>query len=340
MSKILITGGAGFIGSNAAKKFILDGHDVVIFDNLCRVGVEKNLEWLKTFGQFKFIKGDVRNFEELSHLFSDYRFDVVLHLAAQVAVTSSVLNPREDFESNALGAFNLLEAVRISAQNPVIIYSSTNKVYGGMENEKIELSGDAYKLTDYPRGIKEEYPLDFHSPYGCSKGSADQYFRDYSRIFNLRTVVFRQSCIYGYRQFGKEDQGWVAWFIIVAMTDQPMMIYGDGFQVRDILFVDDLIRAYDMAIKNINITAGQIYNIGGGVENSLSLVSFVRLLEEKMGTKLNFGHGEMRIGDQKIFISDNSKLKLNLGWEPITNYEDGIDILYKWIKDNIHFFKK
>jgi len=335
---ILITGGAGFIGSNAAKKFISDGHNVIIFDNLSREGVERNLKWLETFGHYEFMKGDVRNFEELTTLFAEHQFDAVLHLAGQVAVTTSVLDPRDDFENNVLGSFNLLEAVRKSGQNPVIIYSSTNKVYGGMKNEKIELRNNEYVLVDYPNGINEQHGLDFHSPYGCSKGATDQYFRDYARIFGLRTVVFRQSCIYGYRQFGKEDQGWVAWFIIAILTGKPITIYGDGYQVRDVLFINDLVAAYEMAIKNIDTAAGKIYNIGGGAKNAISLARFIEILEKKMAIKLKPGRGSMRAGDQKIFISDNSNIKNSLGWVPMVGYEEGIGLLYNWVKDNLDLF--
>lgn len=336
--KIFITGGAGFIGSNTAKRFIEDGHEVVIFDNLSRAGVEKNLDWLNGIGKYEFIKGDVTDYEELKKVFADRKFDVVFHLAAQVAVTTSVTDPRSDFENNVLGAFNLLEAVRTSGQNPIIIYSSTNKVYGGMEEEKIALDGKRYKFIDYPEGVDEKYNLDFHSPYGCSKGAADQYFHDYARIYGLRTIIFRQSCIYGYRQFGKEDQGWVAWFIIASLLGKPMTIYGDGFQVRDLLFIDDLVEAYVLAIKNIEKTAGNIYNLGGAAENALSLIEFLEMLEKKLGKKLELGRAEMRVGDQKIYVSDIARARADFGWSPKIGYEKGIDLLFNWVKDNLSLF--
>jgi len=336
--KIFITGGAGFIGSNTAKRFIADGHEVVIFDNLSREGVEKNLDWLRGIGKYEFIKGDVTNYEELQKVFAERKFDVVFHFAAQVAVTTSVADPRSDFLNNILGAFNLLESVRTSGQNPVVIYSSTNKVYGGMEEENIVLNGKRYELADYPEGVDEEYHLDFHSPYGCSKGAADQYFHDYSRIYGLRTIVFRQSCIYGFRQFGKEDQGWVAWFIIAGLLNKPMTIYGDGFQVRDVLFIDDLVEAYVLAIKNIDKTAGKIYNLGGGADKTLSLVEFLEILEEKLGRKLGPGRSEPRAGDQKIYVSNVAKAGRDFGWAPKIAPQAGIDLLFNWVKDNLHLF--
>ncbi|MFW6211230.1 MAG: SDR family NAD(P)-dependent oxidoreductase, partial [bacterium] len=228
--RILITGGAGFIGSNTAERFLKKGHTVDVFDNLSRKGTDWNLKQLEKNPDMNFIKGDITKYSEIKNVFENGKYDMVMHFAAQVAVTTSVVNPREDFEINALGAFNLLEAARETKADPVIIYSSTNKVYGGMTDIKIEEKNGKYAYADCPEGINEERLLDFHSPYGCSKGAADQYMIDYARIYGLRTVVFRQSCIYGYRQFGIEDQGWVAWFTIAAMLDKEITIYGDGKQ--------------------------------------------------------------------------------------------------------------
>jgi CDP-paratose 2-epimerase len=231
--KVLITGGAGFIGANTAERFLKKGDDVFIFDNLSRRGTDWNKGWLEKYDNLTFIKGDVRTYEEIKKVFDENKdFDVVIHLAAQVAVTTSVTNPREDFDINALGSFNVLEAIRESKSDPVVIYSSTNKVYGGMTDIKIEEKNGKYCYADIPGGISEDRILDFHSPYGCSKGTADQYMIDYSRMYGIRTVVFRQSCIYGYRQFGIEDQGWVAWFTIATMMDKDLSIYGEGKQVR------------------------------------------------------------------------------------------------------------
>jgi CDP-paratose 2-epimerase len=271
--KWLITGGAGFIGCNAVKRLMDVGDEVVVFDNLSRKGADINLSWLRQQGKFKFAKGDVRNFEHLKDVFNKHKnIDVFLHLAAQVAVTSSVTNPREDFEINALGTFNVCEAVRQFNPDAILLYASTNKLYGAMEEVRVIEHNGRYEYADLPKGVYEDRPLDFHSPYGCSKGAADQYIIDYSRIYGLRTVSIRQSCIFGYHQFGIEDQGWVAWFIICAVLGKDITIYGDGKQTRDILFIDDLIDLYIEAATKINIANGNAYNIGGGRENTMSLL--------------------------------------------------------------------
>ena len=245
----LITGGAGFIGSNYANRLIARGEEVIIFDNLSRTGSRFNLEWLReTHGDnaFKLVIGDVRDYPAIKETAKSV--STIVHLAAQVAVTTSVHKPREDFEINALGTFNVLEAARSSNLKPKFIYASTNKVYGGMDDIQIIENMGRYDYKDLPEGISEDRSLDFHSPYGCSKGSGDQYVHDAFRIYGIPTTVFRQSCIYGTRQFGVEDQGWVAWFIIAAVMQKPITIYGDGKQVRDLLFIDDLLDAYDLAI--------------------------------------------------------------------------------------------
>ncbi|HEX2978697.1 MAG TPA: NAD-dependent epimerase/dehydratase family protein, partial [Anaerolineaceae bacterium] len=257
---VMVTGGAGFIGSNYVARLLKRGEHVTVYDNLSRAGAKMNLVWLRqTFGQdaFELVQGDVRDADLLAR--TARQADLIVHLAAQVAVTTSVVDPREDFSINAQGTFNLLEAARASGRNPVVIYASTNKVYGGMEDVRVVEDQNGYIYADYPNGIPETMPLDFHSPYGCSKGTGDQYVRDYHRIYGLPTVVMRQSCIYGPRQFGVEDQGWVAWFLIAAVTGKPISIYGDGKQVRDILFVEDLLNAYDAAIDHIDGCAGQIF---------------------------------------------------------------------------------
>jgi CDP-paratose 2-epimerase len=337
--KILITGGAGFIGSNIADRFLKKGDEVHIFDNLSRRGTQWNLKWLRhSYRTVKFIKGDIRKYGNILNVLNKTKFDIVFHFAAQVAVTTSVINPREDFDINALGTFNLLEAVRETKQDPIILYSSTNKVYGGMTDIKIVVKKGKYAYASLPRGISEERLLDFHSPYGCSKGTADQYMIDYARIYNMRTVVFRQSCIYGYRQFGIEDQGWVAWFTIAAMMDKPLTIYGDGKQVRDVLFIEDLADAYESAIHNIHKVRGQAFNIGGGPKNTMSLLELVKFLEKFFGKKIPLKFSDWRPGDQPVFICDITKAKKVFGWQPKTGPEEGVKLLYEWVKENKNLF--
>jgi CDP-paratose 2-epimerase len=292
-ARILITGGAGFIGSNLAHRLLSEGHSVTIFDNMSRSGCEVNLAWLRqTHGEaaFRLVKGDLAEFDPLQQAAEGAQR--IYHLAGQVAVTTSVKNPRQDFSDNALGTFNALEAARLVGDNPIFLYASTNKVYGGMDDLVIVDQGSRYWYRDEPLGISESQPLDFHSPYGCSKGAGDQYVRDYARIYGLRSVVLRQSCIYGYRQFGIEDQGWIAWFMIAALKQRPISIYGDGKQVRDILFIDDLLNAYEAACQQIDTVQGQIFNIGGGPENTMSLLPITRLKNRLQGRRPLFGrHG-------------------------------------------------
>lgn len=339
--RIVITGGAGFIGSNAAAYYLSKNAEVIIFDNLSRKNTDKNLAWLKSLGgKLTFIKGDLRKTTEVGKLMGFLKnADAVLHLAAQVAVTTSVFNPREDFEINALGTFNLLEAMRASSSRAKFIYASTNKVYGGMEEVSVVEKDGRYAYEKLSHGVSESAPLDFHSPYGCSKGTADQYVHDYGRIYGLDTVVFRQSCIYGPRQFGVEDQGWVAWFIIATTIGKKLSIYGDGKQVRDLLYVDDLIRAYDMAIAAGEKTNGGIYNIGGGSENTLSVWhEFGPLLEKLFKKTIRVSRQDWRPGDQKIFVADVRKAKKEFGWEPTTGVTEGITKLYEWVRENASLF--
>ncbi|MBW2346205.1 MAG: NAD-dependent epimerase/dehydratase family protein [Deltaproteobacteria bacterium] len=324
--RILITGGAGFIGVNCATHFAGIGHEVIIFDNLSRAGSEKNLEWIKIEGLVDVItqKGP---------------FDLILHMAAQVAVTTSVANPREDFEVNALGTFNLLEAIRHHNPETTFIYASTNKVYGEMEDLNIIEKDGRYMYQDLPEGVDEKRNLDFHSPYGCSKGSADQYCRDYYRIYGLKTIVMRQSCIYGYRQFGIEDQGWVAWFCIAAVLGKQITIYGDGKQIRDVLFIDDLVRAYELAYEKRDQIAGKVYNIGGGPKNTLSLHELIRYLEKLKGERIPLAYDDWRPGDQKVFIDNISLAENDFGWKPVTMTDEGIEKLYKWTYENRYIFE-
>jgi CDP-paratose 2-epimerase len=265
--------------------------------------------------------------------------DIIIHLAAQVAVTTSVINPRDDFEINALGTFNVLEAARLNERKPVFLYASTNKVYGGMEDVKVLEAPTRWCYADLPQGCPETQPLDFHSPYGCSKGCGDQYVRDYARIFNLPTVVLRQSCIYGPRQFGMEDQGWVAWMIIAAVTGRPLTIYGDGKQIRDVLHVEDLLNAYDIVIKNINSVRGQVYNLGGGPENTMSIwTEFGPLLGKLLGKNVPVVCGDWRPGDQKVFVADIRKAERELGWKPKVRVEAGVQGLVEWVRESKELF--
>jgi len=339
--KALVTGGAGFIGSNLISRLLKDGWQIVLVDNLSRSGAEENLEWLRSQGALEFSKTDIRDYEALKRILKKHNdLDVVFHHAAQVAVTTSVTNPREDFEINALGTFNVLEAIRETNQRPVVFYASTNKVYGAMDEVAIVEEPTRYEYRDLPRGVAENCPLDFHSPYGCSKGAADQYVRDYSRIYKIPTVVFRQSCIYGYRQFGIEDQGWVAWFIIAVQKGRPITIYGNGKQVRDVLFIDDLLDAYLAAYERIERTAGQVYNIGGGPGNTLSVwCEFGPMIEELAGRRIHATYSNWRPGDQPVFISDISKAKRDFGWEPRVDARTGVRRLYEWVARHLNLFK-
>ncbi len=336
----LITGGAGFIGSNYVHRLLARGEKVVIYDNFARAGAPRNLEWLKQeYGEkaFEVIVGDVRDADRIAEAAKSA--DVIVHLAGQVAVTTSVLNPRDDFECNALGTFNVVEAARLSDRNPVLIYASTNKVYGGMDDVELFEESTRWRYKDLVKGCPETQPLDFHSPYGVSKGTGDQYVRDYSRIYGLRSVVMRQSCIYGPRQFGIEDQGWVAWFIIAAVMERNITIYGDGKQVRDILHVDDLITAYDLAIENIDRVKGQVYNLGGGPENVMSVwAEFGPKLEKLIGSSIEIGRGDWRPGDQRVFYADISKAEKELGWKPKIGVEEGVQKLFDWVKQNKDLF--
>lgn len=335
-----ITGGAGFIGSNYAYRLLQRGEQVTIFDNLSRDGASRNLKWLEeSFGPkaFRLIVADVRESARLTEAVRGS--DVIVHLAGQVAVTTSVTHPRQDFEANALGTFNVLEAARLSGENPILLYASTNKVYGGMEDVPVVERPTRWEYASLPHGCPENQPLDFHSPYGCSKGTGDQYVRDYARIYGLRSVVFRQSCIYGPRQFGIEDQGWVAWMVIAAITGRQITIYGDGKQIRDVLYVDDLLNAYDAAIERIETAAGQVYNIGGGPGNAMSIwAEFGPLLESLLGRPIPVARGDWRPGDQKVFIADIRKAERDLGWKPKVGVQQGVTRLFDWVQANRAIF--
>jgi len=339
----LITGGAGFIGIQTADRLLGKGEEVVLLDNLSRKGASKNLAWLKErHGDSPFEKADVRDFTRMKEIIERYRpLDTVFHFAAQVAVTSSVQNPKEDFDINALGTLNVLESIRQAGLDPVFLFTSTNKVYGGMEEVEVTEEETRYRYVSLPHGISEAAPLDFHSPYGCSKGAADQYVRDYHRIYGLRTLVFRNSCIYGPRQFGIEDQGWVAWFIIAWLLKHPLTIYGNGKQVRDLLYIDDLIDGMLMAIERQDHTQGQIYNMGGGTDYSLSIWKECGpMLEELVGSPIPVRHDDWRPGDQVVYVSDIRKAARDFDWRPSVAPREGIAKLYTWASENAHLFSE
>jgi CDP-paratose 2-epimerase len=336
----LITGGAGFIGSNYVNRLLQRNAKVTIFDNLSRAGAPLNIQWLReTHGDkaFRLVIGDVRDADLLAE--TARQADVIFHLAAQVAVTTSVLQPREDFEINAQGTFNMLEAARNSGRNPVVIYASTNKVYGGMQDVPVVEDASRWRYENLALGCPETQALDFHSPYGCSKGAGDQYVHDYARIYGLRSVVCRQSCIYGPRQFGVEDQGWLAWMVIAAVTGRQISIYGDGKQVRDVLNVEDLLDAYDAAIRNIERVNGRVYNLGGGYKNVISIwAEFGPMLEKLLGRSIPVLRGDWRPGDQKVFVADIRKAETELGWKPKISVEEGVGRLFNWVKQNRDLF--
>ena len=337
--KILITGGAGFIGCNAARRFMDEGHEVLVLDNMSRRGADLNIDWLKSRGILTLLTEDIRDFDALNAIVSQNKdLDVVIHLAGQVAVTTSVEDPRRDFDDNVLGTFNMLEAVRLNGLEPIFIFASTNKVYGALKHLEVVEKGTRYRWKSLDRGITEDMPLDLYSPYGCSKGAADQYVRDYHRIYGLRSVVFRQSCIYGYRQFGIEDQGWVAWFTIAAVLGRPVTIYGTGKQVRDILFVDDLVDAFVAAIKGIDKAVGRVYNVGGGPSNTISLLELLNLLESIRGERVCISFAEPRPGDQPVFVCDLTRVSNDWGWQPKIGVEEGVRKLVAWVDANRELF--
>jgi CDP-paratose 2-epimerase len=331
--KVIVVGGAGFIGTNVCLSALKRGLRVVVFDNLSRLGADLNLSILRKEGKerLEFYKGDIRSRSELENLFSSHRSALaIFHLAGQVAVTTSLKNPVEDFEINARGTLNVLEAVRKHCASVPLLYSSTNKVYGKLDMVGIKEGETRYEFRSLKSGVSESQNLEFYTPYGCSKGTADQYAMDYHRIYGLKTVVFRQSCIYGYNQFGVEDQGWVAWFTIAALFGKPITIYGNGKQLRDVLFIDDLVNAYWLAIENIRRTSGEIYNIGGSNHYSISLLELLDMLEGLVGKRLRVKYRQRRRGDQLVFVCDISKAWRDFGWKPGVDPEAGIGLLVRW----------
>lgn len=335
--KLLITGGCGFLGSNLASDAILRGDEVVLFDNLYREGSRLNLAWLESQGKFKFEHGDIRNQNDITRVIQSFQPDAIFHLAGQVAMTTSIANVRMDFEINVLGTVNLLEAVRLYAKEAVVVYSSTNKVYGDLEQYTYNETDHRFECIEKPNGFDEKTQLDFHSPYGCSKGAADQYMLDYARIFNLNTVVFRHSSMYGGRQFATYDQGWVGWFCQKAyeakksLNPKPFTISGTGKQVRDVLHADDMKRLYLAAITNINEAKGQAFNVGGGIDNSLSLLELFNMLENISQAKLNYTKIPVRESDQRVFVADVTKAEVILKWRPEVSSFNGIERMFDWI---------
>lgn len=337
--KYLITGGCGFLGSNLAHEVLKRGDELFIIDNLSRSGTPKNLEWLKTLGSFKFYQQDIKDLDPVEKIIRDIKPDVVFHLAGQVAMTTSLENPRLDFETNVVGGHNVLESVRRHAPNAIITYSSTNKVYGDFQWVRFEERETRYIAPEFPKGFSENIQLAFQSPYGCSKGAIDQYMLDYAKLFGVRTIVFRHSTIFGGRQFATFDQGWVGWFVEQAVRSkqgklkEPFTISGDGKQVRDVLFASDLIDCYFGAIKNIEQTMGQAFNMGGGMDNSVSLLELFSILEQELKIKLNYKKLPWRVADQKIFVADTTKANQLFGFKPKVDRVTGIKKMIQWITE-------
>lgn len=335
--RVLITGGAGFVGANLAARLAERGVAVRILDSLTRCGSEDNLKWLmeRFEPRIEFMRGDVRDQHAVQAAVASA--DHIFHLAAQVAVTTSLVDPREDFDVNASGTLNVLEAARCCARPPSIVFSSTNKVYGSLSDVKLGVSGARYEPLDEhirTHGIGETRPLEFHSPYGCSKGSAEQYVLDYARSFGLRSVVLRMSCIYGPHQHGNEDQGWVAHFLIRTLSGEAITIYGDGMQVRDVLFVGDLIDAFETAWRSVDELSGRAFNIGGGVSNAVSLHELIDRIELMTGRAVARSFESWRTGDQRYYVTDTSAFSAATGWRPKTSVRNGLAALAEWLQEH------
>jgi CDP-paratose 2-epimerase len=343
--KALITGGCGFVGSNLAayllEQDVAEPNRVTVFDNLLRHGAAANLTWLRTLSTAEhnpvaFIHGDVRNAFDVEAVVRQVEPDVIFHLAGQVAMTTSIESPRRDFETNVLGSFNVLEAVRQYSPETAIVYASSNKVYGNLDHLDLVEAETRYQPRTLVQGVDESVAIEFHTPYGCSKGAADQYMLDYARGFGLKTVVFRHSTIYGGRQFATYDQGWVGWFCRQALEAKanpgrpPFTISGDGKQVRDLLHVSDAVRCYVAAFEHIAEAQGHAFNIGGGIENSMSLLELLRFLEGRLGLKLHYTQLPWRQSDQKFFVADNSKAARLIGWVPLMTREEGLETVLEW----------
>jgi CDP-paratose 2-epimerase len=333
----LITGGAGFVGINLAKHLLERGEDVRLFDSLARSGSERNIGWLLDhYGdRIAFMRADVRDQHALASAMM--HVDHVVHLAAQVAVTSSLTDPRADFEANALGTLNVLEAARACSRPPSLVFTSTNKVYGALPDISLQVEGRRYVPENAAlreRGVGETRPLDFHSPYGCSKGAAEQYVLDYARSFGLRTVVLRMSCIYGPHQHGNEDQGWVAHFVRCALEQRPITVYGDGLQVRDLLFVEDLVDVFARARLHIDSLSGHAFNIGGGPANATSVLDLLERIEQLTRGPLHIGFDAWRVGDQRYYVSDTTRFSAATGWQPRVGLQEGVAALCDWMRQS------
>jgi len=337
----LITGGCGFLGTNVADRCLERGDEVVVLDNLSRTGSHQNLEWLRArHGQaWRMVQEDIRNAEGVARLIAELKPDAIVHLAGQVAMTTSLANPRLDFEVNALGSLNVLEAVRLHSHESIVLYSSTNKVYGDLEWVRYVETPTRYLVPDFPDGFDESIPLSFESPYGCSKGCADQYMLDYARMFGVRTVVFRHSSMYGGRQYATYDQGWVGWFCMQALQtarkpgQHTFTISGNGKQVRDVLHADDLVRLYlEYAVPHIDRAAGKVFNIGGGTAQSLSILELLQHLEKTLNVRLHPQHLPPRASDQKVFVANIAKARQIFGWEPRVDAQEGIARMLKWLQ--------
>ena len=337
--KILINGGCGFLGSNLASYGIENGHTITVFDNLSRVGSTSNLEWLRTLGDFEFIHGDTRNKNDVENLIKAGQFDAIFHLAGQVTMTKSIENPYRDFEINTMGTVNVLDSIRKYSPQTSIFYSSTNKVYGDLEQYTYKETDTRYICEEFPNGFDESVNLDFRSPYGCSKGAADQYMLDYARIFGVKATVFRHSSMYGSRQFATYDQGWVGWFVQKAIekyqnpNTDPFTISGNGKQVRDLLQAKDMISLYYTALEHVDDVCGQAYNIGGTMKNSLSLLELFAMLEGMLGIKMEYTQIAPRQSDQKVFVADISKISEKIGWKPEVSAEEGVSRMIEWVKN-------
>ncbi|TAK87939.1 MAG: SDR family NAD(P)-dependent oxidoreductase [Betaproteobacteria bacterium] len=339
--RVLITGGCGFIGSNLARESIEKGYELCLVDDLSRLGSKANLEWLRNAGQFDFHRVDITERDSVTRIIREFRPSLVFHLAGQVAMTTSLENPLRDFEVNVAGTIYVLEALRKYQPDAIVLFSSTNKVYGDLEHIRYKDTALRYVAPEFPDGFDESLGLDFRSPYGCSKGAADQYVLEYARSFGLRGLVFRHSSIFGLRQFSTVDQGWIGWFISEALRIRAqtgrgdIRIAGDGKQVRDVLFSQDLVECYFAAARCIERTAGKTYNIGGGMRNSLSLLELFRILQDMLRITINVDKGPWRAHDQKLFVADCRRAREDFGWHPSISKEEGLLKMTEWMQSRL-----
>lgn len=336
--KLLVTGGCGFVGSNLTAAAMRRGQQPVVYDDLSRVGSDSNRRWLSLQGVYRFVQGDVRDADAVRRVIDDVRPNAVFHLAGQVAMTTSLADPRRDFEVNAGGTLNVLEAVRQLVPDCLVVYSSTNKVYGNLEQYSYREEATRYRCVERPFGFDESTPLEFHSPYGCSKGAADQYVLDYARMFGVRTVVLRHSSMYGGRQFSTVDQGWVGWFVSEALRvaggdREPVRIAGNGKQVRDVLAVEDVVELYFRICDRRNSLQGEAFNIGGGIESSMSILELVLMLEELVGVRIPVESGPPRESDQRVFVADIAKARRMIGWRPSVDPQSGVAAMIEWTRE-------